>query len=142
MYSILLEIHSIFRYILLVLLLALIIKNLVSWIRGSGFSGTDNLLSLITVSTAHLQLITGLVLYIISPMVRFRGDVMGNDTLRYWTLEHILLMMIAIGLFTAGRIIVKKKAGPLQKHRSGFAYNFSGLLLILLALFMSSRGII
>ena len=99
-------------------------------------------MSTFTVSTAHLQLITGLILYFMSPLVVFKGDIMENDVLRYYTIEHIVLMIIAIALFTIGRVKLKKKENHMIKHRVSFIYNIAGLAVIILTLVMSHRGII
>jgi len=142
MYSITLEIHSILRYVILIFLVVLIVKHLIGWINQTKFTGFDGIFSTVTVSTIHLQLIVGIVLYFISPLVSFKSHVMQNEIMRYYTVEHLLLMLVAIGLFTAGRVKLKRKDDPTSKHRTGFIYNTSGLLIVIAALAMSSRGII
>ena len=142
MYSITLEIHSILRYVILLFLVVLIVKHLIGWINQTKFTGFDGVFSTVTVSTIHLQLIVGIVLYFISPLVSFKSHVMQNEIMRYYTVEHLLLMLVAIGLFTAGRVKLKKKDDSMIKHRIGFIYNTSGLLIVIAALSMSSRGII
>lgn len=142
MYSITLEIHSILRYVILLFLVVLIVKNLIGWINQTKFTGFDGVFSTVTVSTIHLQLIVGIVLYFISPLVSFKSHVMQNEIMRYYTVEHLLLMLVAIGLFTAGRVKLKRKDDSTSKHRTGFIYNTSGLLIVIAALAMSSRGII
>ncbi len=142
MYPVILEIHSILRYIIFLLLIVLIVKHLIGWVNHSRFLKFDNILSTVTVSTIHLQLIAGLFLYFISPLVSFKGQVMQNEVMRYYTVEHLLLMAIAVTLFTMGRVRLKKKEKDILKHRVGFIYNLSGLLIIILTLALGSRGIL
>ena len=142
MYTILLETHSILRYVILLFVMVVIVKNMIGWINRSEFLKFDNILSSVTVSTIHLQLLLGLVLYFVSPLVSFQEGVMKNDAMRYYTVEHLLLMAIAIALFTIGRVKIKKKDNPVIKHRTGFIYNLSGLLIIVITLALGSRGII
>ena len=142
MYSALLEIHSILRYAIFVLLLALIIKSLMGWVNRSDFLKSDNVLSLVTLSAIHLQVIAGLILYFISPLVGFGKGVMQNDVMRYYTVEHILMMVVAVALFTMARVRQKRKDNPVHKHRTGFLYNMAGLLVVVLTLAIGTRGII
>ena len=142
MYPTILEIHSILRYVIFVLIAVLIIKHLAGWLNRSPFLKFDNILSTVTVSTIHLQLIIGLVLYFISPLVSFKGQVMQNEVMRYYTVEHIFMMLIAVVLFTVGRVKLKKKEDPVIKHREGFVYNMTGVLIIVLTLALGSRGIL
>jgi hypothetical protein len=73
------------------------------------------------------------VLYFgLSPITRAAmqdfGAAMGNSMLRFWAVEHILGMVIAVALAHVGRVRVRKTTDPLRRHK--LAAIFFGLALI------------
>ena len=136
MYTGILHFHSVFRYLALLVLIIAIINSFMSWMKKGTYSKRDNLLGLFSMIAILLQLLTGLALYFISPNVRFSGfaEVMKDQHLRFWTVEHISIMLIAIILITIGRSNVKKTNNPIAKHKRIVVFYGLGLLLILAAI--------
>jgi len=96
----------------------------------------DEKLNLWLFMVTHTQLILGLILYFISPVVIFSGESMKEATARYWLVEHGSLMLIAIALITIGRIATKKLTDSTLKYKKLFIYNGIALLLILASIGM------
>jgi hypothetical protein len=142
MYEGLLYSHSYVRYAVLILLVVVIITSFVGWLGKKHYTGTDNKLSLSLFIATHLQLLLGLILYIVSPWVQFGGSTMKEDTIRYWTVEHIFIMLISVVLITVARISAKKMPSSGAKHKRLFIFNLIALLFILVAINMSGRGIL
>lgn len=140
MYEALLYSHSYIRYAVLILLIVVVITSFVGWLGKKHYTGTDNKLSLSLFIATHLQLTLGLVLYFLSDAVQFNSSTMENDGLRYWTVEHLLLMLVAITLITIARISAKKMPSSGAKHKRLFIFNLIALLLILVGIQMSGRG--
>ncbi len=138
MYTGLLHLHSSLRYVLLIVIIAAIIKGFDGWLNKKEFTGTDNKLGLFTLIFAHTQLLVGLILYFISPIVQSAlsdmGGAMKDTTLRFWAVEHISLMIIAIVLITIGRVSSKKAATAVQKHKKAAIFFLIGLILILISI--------
>jgi hypothetical protein len=130
-YNILIHLHSVLRWALLVFVILAIILSI--WKRRSDIpSGFTNLkASLWAMATAHLQLLTGFVLYFISPKVIFDATSMQNPVLRFYLVEHILVMLIAIALITLGYINAKKTAENKKRNRLIIIYFLIALLLML-----------
>ena len=115
MYNGLLHAHSGLRWIALILLVAAILNALVS--KGKGeYVKKDKMLNLFAMVTLHVQLLIGLVLYFISPRVQFSEGWMKNSALRFFGMEHVLMMVIAIVLITIGRKKAEKETDPAKKH--------------------------
>lgn len=142
MYPSLLHSHSYLRYAVLVLLIIVVITSLVGWLSRKPYSATDNKLSLFLFIFTHLQLLLGLILYFVSPQVQFNNTTMENDETRYWTMEHSVIMLLAIVLITMARITSKKMTIDVAKHRRMFIFNALALLFILAGIAMSGRGFI
>src|ERR1041384_7302192 len=98
MYKGLLHTHSSMRYIVLLMLLIVIIKSLLGVVNKKPFVKQDNTLSLILLIVTHIQFAAGLILYFVSDAVQFGPGAMGDY--RYWTVEHIFGMTIAVALIT------------------------------------------
>lgn len=135
MYTGLLHLHSLLRWIGLILLIVVVFKSLIAWQGKKGFTSADNKLSLFTMIAFHIQLVIGLGLYFISDIVEAAlnnpGAAMKASVLRYWFLEHQVAMILAIVLITIGRSKLKRIADPVRKHKN-LTILFGIALLILL----------
>ncbi|GIL23406.1 MAG: hypothetical protein BroJett042_19190 [Bacteroidota bacterium] len=132
--------HSTLRYFILVFLLILLYRSFQGWQNKNAFTGTDNKVSLWLFILTHTQLLIGLILYFISPLVIFDGGSMKNAVARYWLVEHISMMLIAVVLITLARTTSKKMSDAVAKHKRLFIFNLIALLFILGAIAMSGRG--
>ena len=122
MYSKLLTLHSLFRWLVLISLLMAIFRAYWGWLGNKLFSAHDNSLRVATVTIAHIQLILGISLYCISPVVRyflnyFKRAVHERE-IRFFGMEHITMMVIAIVLITIGSVKAKKQATSQQKFKT------------------------
>jgi len=135
MYQSFLFIHSWLRWIILILMLIVIVKSIIGFIRSSSYEKSDNILSASTVGFIYLQFIIGLVLYIfLSPLTEAAfadfGGAMKNATQRYWAVEHILAMVMAVALAQIGRSKAKKSTESSSKFKLQLI--FFGLSLIVM----------
>lgn len=89
---------------------------------------------LFTLIITHIQLIIGLVLYFISPKVVFQAASMKNSVLRFYLVEHISLMLIAIIIVTIGYVKWKKATEGTAKMKQLFWYYTIALFLIILSI--------
>jgi hypothetical protein len=100
--------HSVIRYFVLVFLLVVIVRSFMGWQQKSTYAAIDDKLSLWLFIFTHTQLLIGLILYFISPLVIFSGTSMKDSVARYWLVEHATMMLIAVVLITMARITAKK----------------------------------
>jgi len=116
-YSFFKYLHSDFRYVVLVLMLLAIIRAFIGWLGKRPYTEGNRKLNLFAMISAHTQLLIGIVLYFISPLVQFSSQTMKDKTTRYFTVEHWVMMVIAIVLITIGH--AKSKRAPLAegKHK-------------------------
>jgi hypothetical protein len=142
MYPGLLHTHSLLRYFILIMLVVVVATAVVKWLQRKPFTSWDNKVSLYLLIFTHLQLLVGLALYAISPNVQFNAYTMKERMLRYWTVEHITLMLLVVALVTVSRISLKKTEDDRLKHQRTWLYNGMALLFALLSLSMSGRGIL
>jgi hypothetical protein len=139
MYNFFLQLHSGFRFIVMVLLLLAILQSLVGWFGNRPYTNINRKINLFTLISAHTQLLIGLVLYFVSPLVQFNSSTMKDNTTRYWTVEHIAMMIFAIVLITIGHARSKRILAPAGKHRTIAIFYSLALLVIVLAIIQSMR---
>lgn len=142
MYSIFLPAHSYLRYAVLLMLIIVSVTSLLGWLNKRGYSNSDNKLSLFLLIGTHLQFVLGLLLYFVSPYVKFGSETMKDAQFRYWTVEHLTTMLVAVALITIARTTSKKIEDPASRHKRMFILNFIALVIIFGAILMSKRGIL
>jgi hypothetical protein len=138
--SILVVLHSLNRFVLLALLLVVLYKSLMGWLNKSSYTNADDKLSLGLFISTHIQLLLGLILYFVSPAVIFSAASMKDKVARYWLVEHITGMVIAVVLITMARITAKKLADSTAKHKRLFVFNLIALVIIVAIIGMNQRG--
>ncbi|MFC5412913.1 cytochrome B [Larkinella bovis] len=136
MYNILLHLHSGLRWVVLLLLLAAIATAFRKWQGRDEYTAGDNKLYVFAMVATHTQFLIGLILYFLSPKVGIGtgmdfGTIMRESLYRFYTVEHIVGMLIAVVLITIGRSKSRRLNGPIQKHRTVFIFFGLGLLVIL-----------
>jgi hypothetical protein len=138
MYTGLLHLHSFLRYVALILLILSVYKFITGFFQKRTYEKSDDKLSLFTFISMHLQLTIGLILYFISPMLQAaRSDMaasMKDPVLRFWSVEHISVMICAITLITVGRITAKKMSIDAAKFKRQAIFFTIGLILILISI--------
>jgi hypothetical protein len=142
MYNSLLFTHSYLRYLILILLIVVIITSLAGLLNKKPYTDTDNKLSLFLFVCTHLQLLLGLILFFVSPVVQFSGEAMKNASTRYWLVEHNTAMIIAIVFITLARTTSKKMLTANAKHRRMLIFNLIALAIIILTISVSGRDFI
>lgn len=142
MYTGLLHTHSAIRYIVLLALLIVVIASLVGWLNRKPFTATNNKLGLILFIATHTQLLIGLILYFVSPFVKFGSTTMSDKMTRYWTVEHIFGMLAAVVLITLARTTSKRMSDDNAKHKRMFIFNFVALVVIVTIILISDRKLI
>jgi hypothetical protein len=141
----LLHSHSLLRYFVLIALIVVIVNSLLGMINKKPFGNWDNKFSLYLLIFTHMQLLVGVILYIVNltqaRLVQFSGEAMRNPELRYWTVEHLIGMLIAVVVITIGRASSKRLTDDTAKHKRLFFLNLIALAIIIVTLAKGSRGI-
>lgn len=134
-YSALEHIHSAGRWIVLLLLLFAIFNSLIAGNRP--FIRTDARMGLILMIFADLMLLVGIILWFLGPwgykLIQEKGmaEVMKNPTERFFAVEHLVGMLIAIILIHIGKTQGRKQISDKSKHRRTLIFYLLALLIIL-----------
>ena len=140
MYTGLLHSHNMFRWLVVVAFVLAIDFAFIGWIKKkSKWSKKDNITGLLLVIFMDLQFLIGIILYAFeSPLTKAAfadfGAAMKNANLRFYAVEHILMMFIALVLVHIGRAKSKRIPIAWKKHRTVAIFYGIALLLILAAI--------
>jgi len=138
MYNGLLHLHSVLRWVILILLLVSLFKSYAD--RARPFTSSHRKVGMILMISADIMLLLGLYQW-------FAGDwglksiqsngmsvVMKNSVLRFFAIEHLVLMLIAIILIHTGYSYAKKDVPDAVKHKKTLLFYGVALLVILIAI--------
>ncbi len=131
MYSILQTSHSWWASLTVLLLLIVVINSLMGLSAKRKFSSVDRTIALIAMTFAHIQLMIGVVLYLVSPIGFDALNQMSSPILRLTALEHPLIGFLAIALITIGWSKHKKLDIDARKFKHIAIFFGAGLILIL-----------
>jgi hypothetical protein len=134
-YPIALLLHSWVRWAVLALLIVVVVR---AWQGRTGFGAwlpLDERMHTVLVAVVDLQLLLGLWLYGASPFARaFLGDLgtnIHNRELRFFGLEHVTMMLLAVALVHVGRARSKAVTDERLRFRRVFAWTAAALICVL-----------
>jgi hypothetical protein len=134
MYPEVLALHSLIRWCVVASLLFAVYRAYKGWFSKKPFSKFDNSVRKWTAMIAQTQLVIGLVLYSLSPLVNYFlhhfKKALPQREVRFFGMEHAVMMITAIIIITIGSIKAKRKSTGKEKYRT-MAIWFSIALLII-----------
>ena len=120
--------HSGLRWLVLGLLIYAIYN---AFANKRSYEKRDKMINLFAMISLHIQLLLGLILYYTSTKVSFETGWMGKSIERFYGMEHLIGMLIAIILVTVGRKMAEKQVSPEQKNKKIILWYSIALVLIL-----------
>jgi hypothetical protein len=133
-YTFMLHFHSGIRWVLVILLIATLLNSIIKWKGKLTYKKRDNSLQSFTVTLLHLQFLAGIILYAMSPKVSFGPHMMENTIQRFYSVEHVILMVVAIAIIIYGHIRSKRIEENARKFKTVFISFLIGFLIILIAI--------
>ncbi|MGN7822791.1 hypothetical protein ACTJJB_21910 [Chitinophaga sp. 22536] len=127
------HLHSILRWAIVLAGLWAVLRAFKGVSGRTPFTAADNKAGLFFMIFCDIQLLVGLLLYFVfSGKVGLSnmGETMKSPALRFFTVEHTLMAVIAIALVHIGKSKVKKATSDAQKHK--LALIFYGIAFILI----------
>lgn len=123
--------HSGLRWIVLLLLIVTAFKAIAGYTGKKSYLPIDKRLASFTVMFFHLQVVLGFILYFGNGWISLMGE-MKDTSIRFFTVEHSLGMLVAAVLLTIGSAKAKRASSDEKKHKT-IAWMFTISLIIVLA---------
>lgn len=138
MFDALLATHSIVRWLVLLAGAAAVALAWRGRLGGGPWSTSDDRAGRWFTVGMDVQLVLGLILYAVSPTTRQAlgdmGAAMGDAALRFWSVEHGLLMVVAVVLTHIGRARSRRADGAAAKHRAAVLWYTLAFVAVLAAI--------
>ena len=115
--------HSGLRWIVLALLIYAIFNAFKKWRSGEAFLPQDKKANLFALIAVHIR-----------PKVSFGPETMKDSYARFFAVEHMSMMIIAIILITLGYSLSKRAINAPKKFKQTFIFYLIGLLIMLLSI--------
>jgi hypothetical protein len=108
------------------------------WFSRKSFADFDNKVMHVAATTSYIQFLIGLCLYFVSPIVSYFFEnfsaAIHERPIRFFGMEHITMMFIAVSLISAATGIVKKKTTDVAKFKTMAIFFSIALLIIFLSI--------
>ena len=135
--QVVLILHSLLRWAVVILGLWTLINALTGYFGKRAYTANDNRSNLFFMISCDIQLLIGLALYIHNgwfDRLKDMGNNMKDPYLRFFTMEHLTLMLVAWVLVHIGRATVKKADTAAAKHKKMLIFFGLAIVLIIAAI--------
>lgn len=133
-----LHLHNFLRWFILIFALWTMVKSASGMGGNKSFTKSDKRPALLLMITADIQLLLGLFLYFTGVWgikninnMGGMGAIMKDKVSRFWGVEHITGMLVAIILIHIGYAAIKKDIPDGSKFKKVFWYTFLALVIII-----------
>lgn len=139
MYLLFVSLHSLVRWVVLIAGILAAGRAIAGLIGSRPWTAGDDRGGRIFTIAVDTQMLVGLILYgALSPITwaafSNMGAAMKDPTLRFYAVEHVVMMVLAIALVHIGRVRAQKAATDAAKHRTAAIFFTVALVLILAAI--------
>ncbi len=136
MYTLVIAIHNIFRWIVVILLVGSIVIAYRGWLMKLNWTEIDRRTGFFATIAVDIQLLLGVLLYFfLSPVTRDFlqnfGTAMQDPKLRFFGIEHVGFMVLGVVFAHLGSTLPRKTTEALGKHkRAALAFSLAALMIV------------
>ena len=133
----LLVLHDLLRWLILIFGFWAVISAMSGLASNRSFTAADSKSNFFFMLSMDIQLLIGLILYFTHgwfDSLKHFSESMKTPMVRFFTIEHEVMMIIAWILVHAGKTSVKKAATPRAKFKKALIFFGIALLLMLIAI--------
>jgi hypothetical protein len=121
LYLILLTLHNWTRWLVVIAGLVALVMALIGWFGRKEWMKSDRLAGLVFSIILDIQFLIGLTLYFLSPFgsrgLADMGAMMANQEMRFFGLEHVFYMLLAVIVTHVGASLARRAENSLSKFR-------------------------
>lgn len=136
MYEIVLSLHNVLRWLVLVAGVLAVFTAVGGWTGARAWTSSSAGPGRLFTISLDVQFLIGILLYgMLSPVTRAAfsdfGAAMANRDLRFFAVEHALLMVLALMAAHVGKVRAPKAPTDAKRHRTAAIWYGLAMLLIL-----------
>lgn len=114
--------HNLIRWAVVLAGVWAVFRSWRGWMSRGVWTPADMQAGQVYVNVISLQFVLGLVLYAVSPLIRSgmadMGNAMRTPSVRYFLVEHVVMMLVSIALAHIGLAKVKKATSDSSRFQS------------------------
>lgn len=134
-----LALHNVLRWVVVVVAIVALVRMYGGLFGNRSWEPADKKWSSWFTITMDIQLVVGLLLYLVlSPITRLAfadmGAAMSNSDLRFFAVEHIMMMVLAVILVHVGSVLARRAKEDRAKFRRGAIWFTLAILLVILSI--------
>ena len=138
-YAMVLTIHSLVRWVVVIAGIVAVIMAFAGWFGNRRWTSSNVRVNMLFTTFLDLNVLLGIFLYfILSPLTRGAlqnmGDAMKNSNVRFYTIEHWLIMLLALVMAHIGSSRAKKAADDKGKFKQAAIFFTIAMILIFLGI--------
>lgn len=139
MYTFVLAVHNILRWIVLILLIIALVRAFWGWFGKREWESTDTRVGRFYSISLDIQLLLGLILYfflsdLTKVVLRNFSAAMSAHEPRFFGIEHVFFMVLAVILAHVGVAAAKRVDDAVAKHRRTAIWFSLSMVAILLGM--------
>lgn len=138
-FNIFLYLHSYVRWLVVILALFTIIRAYLGWLGRRPWTAVENRLGLLFTVSFDVQILLGVMLYFfLSPLTTFAlrdfSAAMKSDIIRFFSVEHLAVMLVAALVAHIGRTLSRKANSDQGKFKRAAIFYTIAILFVLAAI--------
>jgi hypothetical protein len=127
------------RWVVIILAILALVRAYLGWLGNRPWTEQDRRVGSFFAMSIDIQLLLGLLLYFfLSPLTRQAlqdfGAAMSNSGLRFFGLEHVFYLIVAVVLAHLGSVFSRRAKTDTSKHRTAAIFYTLAVLVILIAI--------
>ena len=107
--SVLVGLHSLWRWVVLLVVLVALVRGLVGWLRGGAWTDLDRQLSRAAVGAIDVQALLGIIIWL--------GERRWDVNNPFLSVIHPLVMLVALAVAHVGSVRLRRESEPVAKYR-------------------------
>lgn len=107
--GVLVGLHSLWRWVVLIVLVVAFVRGLIGWLRGGDWTSGDRTLALLATTAIDIQVVLGLLVY---------GIGQHWQSGAFIAYIHPAIMIVALVIAHIASARAKRAATPIAKHRT------------------------
>lgn len=138
-YTVVLALHNLIRWLILIVGVFALARAYGGWLGRREWANVDRVAGMVFSSALDIQLLLGLWLYLfLSPLTTTAfenfGNAMKSSGLRFFAVEHLAMMVLAIVFGHLGSMLSKRAGEAVKKHRAAAIWFTLAFVAILAAI--------
>jgi uncharacterized membrane protein YozB (DUF420 family) len=136
-YDLVINSHIFVSTVFILIAITVLVLSIRGWRQGKAYTKVDSNISIIFLIFLYVQLILGLLLYFVlgdnSGGANSLEEAAKQMSIRFWALEHFVIMIFALFLSQLGWVFIRKSRLDINKHKNTLFYFGISIFLIIIS---------